>query len=143
MHVNMEDQWLYREGKRDGRPYMASIRLPFDPARWREFDHHIAVAVTYGPHWRTGLPKPRELTRLQDLEDRMIAHLEGHGVLVATETSDATRTIHLLVRGGGPIVESFRERERRGKEKGVAVTVARDPAWEGLAHLMPDAARAA
>jgi hypothetical protein len=132
---NMEDQWLYMEGKRAGRPYTASLRIPFDRARWPEYDHHVALVLRYGAHWRNGLPKAPELTRLQDLEDRMIDTLEGHGALVATETADAKRTIHLYVRGGGPLAEGFHRR--------ASATVTHDPQWERVAHLSAAVARRA
>src|SRR5919108_3956080 len=91
MH-RMDDNWLYIEGKRRGRPYTASVRVPFGPSRWPEYDHHVTVVLRYAPHWRTGLPKPKELTRLQDFEDRMIESLGDLGALVATETTDMRRT---------------------------------------------------
>jgi hypothetical protein len=131
----MDDAWKYIEGKRSGRPYMAAMRIPFDPARWPEYDHHVEMRVDYGAHWRTGLPKPAELTRLQDLEDSMIAKLEGHGALVATETCDAVRTIHLFIRGDGPVVEMYRRRASAGKQGHVELAVAHDPQWRRVAHL--------
>src|SRR5215207_5210175 len=104
MVQNMDDRWMYVEGKRAGRPYMA------------------ALAIGYLGNWRDGLPKPKELMRLQDLEDDMIEKLDGHGALVATETGAGNRTIHLLVRNGG-VVEMYREYERRGDGRGMRVTV--------------------
>jgi len=138
----MGDNWLYVEGKRDGRPYAAGIRVPLTPDRWPGFDHHVTLELGYAPHWRTGWPKPKELTRLQEFEDRLIEHLEGHGALVATETSDATRTIHLLLRGGG-LVDMYRDRERLNDKPGISVTVVHDPQWVTLARLSAIVARAA
>jgi uncharacterized protein DUF695 len=132
---NMDDQWLYMEGRREGRPYTASLRIPFDRARWPEYDHHVALVLRYGANWRDGLPKPAELRRLQDLEARIIDTLEGHGALVATETTDATRTIHLYIRGGGALMEGFRRRDN--------ASVTHDPHWERVAHLSAGAARRA
>jgi hypothetical protein len=139
---SVEERWVHVEGKRGGRAYTASVRHPFDRTGWPEFEHHVAVAIDYAPHWRTGLPKGRELTRLQDLEDRMIEQLEGHGVLVASETTDATRTVHLFIRDGGPLIEMYRDWQRRGKQGGLAVTVVHDPQWQTVAYLAQVAARA-
>ena len=138
-----DDRWIYIEGTRDGRAYAASARVPLDRTAWPEFDHHVAIEVGYAPQWRTGLPKPKELERLQDLEDRMMGNMHGHGVFIGSETCDGRRTMHFFVRGAGPLVEMYRERERRGRERGVAVAVAHDPAWERVAHLAAAAARAA
>lgn len=135
-----DDRWLYIEGNRDGSAFMASLRTPLDPTSWPDFDHHVAIEVGYAPQWRTGLPKPKELTRLQDLEDRLMARMEGHGVLVASETSGARRTMHFFIRGGGPLAEMYRERERKGRKGGIAVSVTHDPAWERIAHITAIAA---
>jgi hypothetical protein len=131
----MEDSWIYIEGKRNGRAYMANVRHPLDELRHPEYDHHVALTLDYTPHWRTGLPKPKELTRLQDFEDRIISRLEGHGVLAGSETIDARRTIHLYIRGGGPLLAMYRERADAGKRGGVTVTVAHDPDWRAVEHL--------
>lgn len=139
----MGDDWLCIEGKRAGRAYMASVRDPLDRALWPEYDHHVAVTVDYAAHWRTGLPKPEELTRLQDLEDSLTAHLESHGMLAGSETTDAKRTIHLFVRGGGPLVQMWRDLDATGKKDGVSVALAHDPEWLGVAHLPRAGAAAA
>jgi hypothetical protein len=131
----MEDGWRYLEGKVRGRAYAAAVRHPLAPARWPEYDHHVAIAIDYAPHWRTGLPRHEDLTRLQDIEDRMIERLVGHGVLAATETGGGTRTIHLYVRGGGPLIDMYRRRAERGKQGGLAVAVAHDPDWRAVSHL--------
>jgi len=129
---NMDDRWMYVEGKREGRPYAAALRIPFGPARWPEYDHHVVLAVDYLASRRNGLPKPKELMRLQDLEDAIIDDLEGHGALVATETGAGTRTIHVFVRNG-PIVEMYRAHAQR--DGAITVTVTHDPQWDGVAHL--------
>ena len=131
----MDDAWTYLEGKRRGRMFMASLRRPFDRTRWPEYDHHVRLVFDYKPHWRDGLPKPAELTRLQDLEDRMIDQPEGHSALVATETGDARRTVHLFVRGGGPLAAMYAEHAAKGKRGSLEVAFARDPEWRGVAHL--------
>ena len=140
-----DDDWLYREGKRDGHEHMATSRDPLDPARWPGFEHHVRLTLGYTPHWRTGLPKPKELIRLQDHEDGLIANLAeaGAGELVATETTQAKRTIHLYLREG-PMLDMFAEWAARDPgKKGPWVTVTHDPAWSGVAHLAPPAERAA
>jgi len=136
----MDDRWTYLEGRRAGRAYTASLRTPLRPDRWPTFDHHVVISLGYAPHWRTGLPKPKELARLQELEDRMIDGLEGHGALVATETTDATRTVHLYIRGGGPLAEFYRGFGRQGA---VGIGIDHDPEWAQVAHLAARASAAA
>jgi hypothetical protein len=138
-----DERWVYVEGRRDGRAYAATARVPLDRTAWPEFDHHVAVEVSYAPQWRNGWPKPKELTRLQELEDRLAGRMEGHGVLVGSETCNARRLMHFFVRGGGPIVEMFRRREEQGRAGGMKVAVAHDPTWSRVAHLAAAAARAA
>jgi hypothetical protein len=138
----MDDRWMYVEGKREGRPYAASLRIPFGPARWPEYDHHIVLTLEYLGNLRDGFPKPKELLRLQDFEDGLIDKLEGHGALVATETGAGRRTIHLFIRNGG-LVDLYRDYERRDDKRGMHVKVRHDPSWDGVAHLSALAARAA
>ncbi len=139
----MEDSWIYIEGKRDGRAYMANVRHPLEEFREPEYAHHVRLTLDYGAHWRTGLPKPKELERLQDFEERMSSHLEGHGVLAGSETTDAKRIVHLYVRGGGPVLARFEKLEREGKKGGVTAAVRHDPEWIGIRHLAAVSVRAA
>jgi hypothetical protein len=138
----MDDDWLYVEGQRDGREYMAAVRVPFGPSRWPAFDHQVTLVLRYAPHWRTGLPKPKELTRLQDFEDGIIAAIGSHGAVVATETTDMRRTIHVRV-PAGPLLDTYRASERENRKGALVVTVEHDPAWTAVAHLAEVAARAA
>jgi hypothetical protein len=75
-----------------------------------------------------------ELTRLQDFEDRMIDTIGEDGALVATETSDTRRTIHLRLPEGG-LLDMYRELERKHTDGGLVITVAHDPEWAAAAHL--------
>ncbi len=134
----MDETWAYLEGRRAGCAYHAFIRTPLDPQP--EFDHHVAIALGHAPHWRTGLPKEKELTRLQDLEDRLTASLDGHGVHVASETTDATRTVHLFIRGGGELADYVAGHGRRGS---VTMSIAHDPDWSAVAHIAASVQRAA
>jgi hypothetical protein len=138
----MEDNWLYLEGKREGCAWTAGVRLPFGPARWPDFDHQVTLVLRYAPHWRTGLPKPKELPRLQDFEDRMIDTIGADGAVVATETSDMKRTVHLRLPEGG-LLEMYRNWEREHTKGGLVVTVEHDPEWAAVAHLAQFAQRAA
>jgi hypothetical protein len=139
----MHDGWIYIEGKRDGRAYVANVRHPLEALRNPEYEHHVALALAYAAHWRTGLPKPNELMRLQDFEDAMIVRLQGHGILAGSETSDARRIVHLYLRGGGALLEVFRRHERAGRQDGLEVTVTHDPEWLEIAHLAQASERAA
>ncbi len=138
--ARMADNWLYLEATRDGHAYVASFRVPFDPARWPEFDHHVALVLRYKPHWRTGLPKPDELTRLQEFEDLMIDVIGDGGALVAMETSDMRRTIHLRL-PAGELLDMYRGWV--GQPDRVETTVEHDPEWRCLTHLSQLAAQAA
>lgn len=139
-----EDCWHYREGKRDGHEFMAATRDPLDRARWPGCDHHVALRLGYTPHWWTGLPKPSELTRLQDFEDDLIEKLvaTSAGELVATETTQGRRTLHLYLRADSLMLEMFRGWAAKDPgKKGPWVSVTQDPAWAGVAHLAAPVAR--
>jgi hypothetical protein len=142
MAVSMHDRWIHIEGKRDGRAYVANVRHPLEALRNPEYEHHVALTLSYAAHWRTGLPKPDELMRLQDFEDMMIVRLQGHGIVVGSETGDARRTVHVYLRGGGPLLEVFRRHEAAAQQDGLVVTVTHDPEWREIAHLARASERA-
>jgi hypothetical protein len=139
--LDMSDRWIHFEAKYDGVPYMANVRHPLAELRNPEYEHHVLVTLHYAAHWRTGLPKPNALPRLQDFEDRVISHLDGHGMLAGSETGDARRRVHLYIRGGGSVLDLFRRMEARGKHKGVEVAVTHDPEWRSVEHLAALSAR--
>ena len=126
----MDDGWLYVERTEEGTLYAASLRGGFD----HRFDHHVALRIDYRARRRSGLPEDVEHGWLRGLERRLIDDLGGDGELVATETTDGVRTLHLFV--GARLAAQFRRRARRGKWGGVVVSVVHDPAWSRVEHLV-------
>jgi uncharacterized protein DUF695 len=131
----MEDRWLYMEGTRAGKPYTASLSIPFDRSRWPGLDQHVALTLGYRAQRGNGLPRPDDLPRLQDLEESLIERLEGHGALVASESSAGARTLHMYLRAECPLALYFGRR--------ADATVTHDPHWLRVVHLSAVASRRA
>ncbi len=115
-----------------GVPMMALVQVPLKPARWPRFDTHVAVTLSY-PAQDNGLPTDESLTQLRDIEDRIVPALGADGDLVAHETSDGKRTLHIYVdgaTGAATAVESGGDPPLK-----VSTKVTYDPAFEGVAHL--------
>jgi len=121
---------------RRGRPVMAMIQVPMRSARWPRFDQHVAVTVRY-PARPNGLPTDEALTQLRDLEDRIESVLPPDGEVIAHETTNGVRTIHVYADSTtdkasavASVADSFHALK-------MTVTVAADPGFEAIAHLRP------
>ena len=92
------DQWalMGAEGK-DGMPRMAVANLPLRSARWPRFDTHLGVTLPYRTCNEGRLPIDSSLQALRDFEDMLMAAVGPDGTLVAHETGNRLRTLHLYV----------------------------------------------
>jgi hypothetical protein len=92
------DQWalMGAEGK-DGLPRMAVANLPLRSARWPRFDTHLGVTLPYRTCNEGRLPIETSLQALRDFEDMLVATVGADGTLVAHETGNRMRTLHLYV----------------------------------------------
>ncbi|HZM80176.1 MAG TPA: hypothetical protein VFC19_30955 [Candidatus Limnocylindrales bacterium] len=92
------DQWalMAAEGK-DGLPRMAVANLPLRSARWPRFDTHLGVTLPYRTFNEGRLPIDTSLQALRDFEDMLVATVGADGTLVAHETGNRLRTLHIYV----------------------------------------------
>ena len=117
----------------NGRPLLAMVQVPLKAARWPRFDTHVAVSTGY-PAGESGLPDGETLARLRDHEDAVAAAVGGDGEIVAHETCEGVRTLHVYVDGGTPAAEAATAVARSGPYDGAA-EVTYDPRYELVAHL--------
>ncbi len=117
-----------------GRPVMATVQTPLRPIRWPLFDQHIAVVLPYPPADERGLPDGHMLEELRTFEDRLVGRLDHTAALIAHETSDGRRVLHLYADAATPAT-GLAEAMRTEWPGGARVTVDHDPNWEGVAHL--------
>ena len=96
--ASRSEQWalMGAEGK-DGLPRMAVANLPLRPARWPRFDTHLGVTLPYRTCNDGRLPIDGSLQALRDFEDMLVAAVGPDGTLVAHETGNRMRTLHLYV----------------------------------------------
>ena len=140
-HAGPEPTWqLLHADDGTGRPLLAMVRLPLTSAAAPHLDAHVRVELPYAGE-DSGLPRPDELERLRDLEDRIEAVLGSHGRVVAHQTSAGLRTLHVYADrttdAADRVVASV------AGSPDVRTSVTDDPAWEAVAHhrgLAPTAA---
>ena len=126
---------LGAEDKR-GRPVMAMVQVPLKSARWPRFDQHIAITARY-PAQPNGLPTEESLTQLRELEDRVESVLPPDGEVIAHETSNGVRTIHVYVDSTTSKAEAVSSVAGSFNALKTGVNVNADPGFEGVAHLRP------
>lgn len=132
-HSDSEPTWqLLRAEDRRGRPVLAMVRLPVTSASAPHLDAHVRIELPYAAD-DSGLPQEAALDRLRDLEDRIEELLGPDGRVLAHETTDGVRTLHVYV-----------DRTTDGPDRvaaavagypGARTEVTDDPAWAAVAHL--------
>lgn len=90
-----DDQWALLEDQLDGKPVLVSA---IRPMKWIDnplLDQHLAVLLPFAEKTEQGYPQGVALERLRELEDQLTAQLGKRALLVAHETRDGVRTLHL------------------------------------------------
>jgi hypothetical protein len=125
--------WVILEARPEGRPpTMVSAMARLKPVDHPLLDTHAAVVAQYETEHPDGYPDGDELTRLRELEDGLDAALGDDGRLVAHASSEGTRVLHAYFDGESAAGERL---ERWAAERGVALDVRRDPAWDAVRHF--------
>jgi len=131
------EQWALLQGEgRRGRPLLAAARHPMLRVDHPLFDEHVAVTLSF-PGTPQGLPTEEALAHLRAFEDHLLSRLGDAAVLVAHETHDGRRLLHLYDDGEAsvaPQVEAVLPAYRGGRAQ---VRVEPDPAWRATSHLRP------
>ena len=130
------DQWalMAAEGK-DGLPRMAVANLPLRPARWPRFDTHLGVTLPYRTCNDGRLPIDTSLQALRDFEDMLVEVVGADGTLVAHETGNRMRTLHIYAdshSGARERVEAALSRWTEGRAK---LDATYDPRLNRVEHL--------
>ena len=90
-----DDQWALLEGQRDGKSVLVSAMRPM---KWIDnplLDQHLELFLPFAERTEQGHPQGVALERLRRLEDQLTAQLGDRALLVAHETLDGVRTLHL------------------------------------------------
>jgi len=133
-----EPTWNLLTGQdAEGHAVLAATQVPLRAATAPDLDTHVQVVVPYRDRTEAGLPGDGSLAALRTFEDHLSARLEGSGRMVAHESCDGVRRLHLYVDGTTPAAEQVRVAAAGWHQGRVDVVVTRDPAWDGVAHLRP------
>lgn len=127
--------WSVLGGESDRGPVTAMVRQPLRPTVAPLLDTHVGVAVPFAERADAGLPGPRSLEALRELEDHVTSRLGDAALLVAHETCDGVREWHLYAESGTPVPDQVRAAVVAWDEGPVQVTATHDPGWEAVAHL--------
>jgi hypothetical protein len=114
---------------------IASIQSPLKPVRWPRFDTHLAVVLPYRHRLDNGFPDDASLAALRTFEDQIIDLVRGHGALVAHESRNGRRTLHIYLDGTTGTEAAVRTLLAGWGEGRATATAEPDPAWRGISHL--------
>jgi hypothetical protein len=129
-----EPRWALLRGKRDGAVLLATLAVSLKWVDHPLLDQHIAVTLPFADPAAAGLPDPDVLDQLREAEDGLTHQLQAAVLLVAHETTQGTRTLHLYADSDDPAVVEQVRRAVSGWP-GAAVTSNLDPGWRAIRHL--------
>jgi hypothetical protein len=118
-----------------GLPVLVLARIPLRPATAPHLDTYVGLGVPYSDRTPEGLPGPGSLDRLRALEDHVTERLEGSGEVVAVQSHDGLRVLHLYVDGTTPAAEQARVAVLTWEQGTVRVESHHDPSWSRVKHL--------
>lgn len=98
-------------------------------------DTHVGIRVAFTDVEESGLPGDTSLTALRELEDHLMQRLGDSGRVVAHETTNGVRVLHLYTDSTTPAVEQIKSALGGWTESQPRVDVAADPAWDAVRHL--------
>jgi hypothetical protein len=128
--------WLLTRGQADsGAPILSSAQVPLRSVSAPHLDTHVDVSVAFSEWTSNGLPAPASLKRLRELQDQVSARLGNRGRIVAHETQQGVRTLHLYVDSTTSAIKQIRAAIASWSQGTVSVTEQPDPAWESVRHL--------
>jgi uncharacterized protein DUF695 len=131
-----ERPWLLTKRTTDsGAPILSSAQVPLRAASAPHLDTYVDVSVSFSEWTSGGLPAPASLKRLREFQDHVSGRLGVRGRVVAHETQEGIRTLHLYVDSTTSAIKQVREAIAGWTQGTVSVTEKRDPAWDNVRHL--------
>jgi hypothetical protein len=131
-----ERPWLITRGTTDsGAPMMFSAQVPLRAASAPHLDTYIDVSLSFSEWTADGLPAPKSLKRLRDFQELLSHRLGAGGRVVAHETQEGIRTLHVYVDSTTSAAKQVREAVSHWDDGSVSITEQRDPSWDNVRHL--------
>jgi hypothetical protein len=128
-------RWVVMEGMGHGGPILASAQVPLSCLTAPQLDRHVTVELPYADRTEQGFPGQGSLPALTDFERRLAEDLRGTGQLVAHESHNGVRVLHLYVDSTTDATEQLRAAAARWSQGSATVRHSADPAWQRVAHL--------
>ncbi|WP_426565862.1 DUF695 domain-containing protein [Angustibacter sp. McL0619] len=133
-----EPHWVMLNGTTpDGGAILASTQVPLRASTAPHLDTYVPVVVPFADRTEQGLPGPGSLSALRDLEDHLTLLLGDSGRIVAHQSHDGVRILHVYVDGTTPAAEQVRAGVVGWDQGAVKVDVQLDPGWSSVRHLRP------
>ena len=131
-----EPHWVMLNGTTpDGGAILAAAQIPLRASTAPHLDTYVPVVVPFADRTDQGLPGPGSLNALRDLEDHLSLLLGESGRIVAHQSHDGVRILHLYVDGTTPAAEQVRAGVVGWDQGEVEIDVALDPGWSSVRHL--------
>lgn len=131
-----EPVWAVLEADdRRGAPMLAMCQVPLRPMTAPHLDTHVGIRLAFADAAESGLPGDTSLTALRELEDHLTTRVGDSGRVVAHETTNGVRVLHLYADSTTPAVEQIKSALGGWTESQPRVDVAIDPAWDAVRHL--------
>jgi hypothetical protein len=128
--------WLVTRGTADnGAPLLVSAQVPLRAASAPHLDTYVDLSVGFSEWTSDGLPAPASLKRLREFQDQVSQRLGAGGRVVAHETREGIRTLHLYVDSTTSALKQLRGAVADWLDGSVSITEKPDPAWENVRHL--------
>lgn len=129
------DRWSLLRGERDGLSLHAAVSTAIKRVDHLELDTHVELAIPIvEPHEETGLPDAEENSLLGDMELDLVERLGKRAVLIAHETWNGTRTIHLHMDPSREVIAAIDAWRADHPDRAIEVTRKHDPRWEILSR---------
>jgi hypothetical protein len=127
-------RWALLRGERDGVVVLASLAIP---AKWIDhplMDEHIMVTLSFADQTSAGLPTPACSDQLRELEDEVAELLPPHARLVAHETTQGVRRLHLYADSDDRALAEL-VRTAVSEWPDATVDASLDAGWRAIRHL--------
>ncbi len=131
-----EPSWAILEASdRRGRAVLTMAQVPLRPMTAPHLDTHVGITLALADAHESGLPGDSALTALRELEDHLTGRVGDSGRVVAHETTNGVRVLHLYTDTTTPAVDQIKGALGGWTQSQPRVDVTVDPAWDSVRHL--------
>ena len=127
--------WILMQGETPQGPLLAAAQVPLHPATAPHLGTHVAVLLPYRHRTAEGLPADASLSALRQFEDGLAQAMGTDGQVVAHQSSNGTRVLHLYVDDTSGATHRAKAAARQWPEGKAHVQAMADPGWHSVSHL--------